>query len=90
MAGFTGKLLRGDTLVLGQVEGAYSPGPTPRGFGCWGGMLKLVGGSPVVDAGLYTLALDDGSSGEVRVLAAGGGTGRSTVLHFKGSGPPPA
>jgi hypothetical protein len=85
MPRFTGKLLRDGAVVLNRVEGSYKTGTTPDGFTNWGGTF-----TPAVDLGEYTLVLDDGSSGSIRVLGVSSGSGRATVANFKGNGPPPA
>ena len=85
---FTGTLIGPDGTSLGPVSGQYTLAARP-GSASWSGWIQTSSGRPIPMGGPYTLTLDDGRKGNLKVrwcqYTHGG-----TIAIFDGIGPDPS
>ena len=86
MAFFTGKILRGDQVVVDGVSGRLDQVALPGGLSEWKGEFRLPQGQPLPAGGGYRVVLDDGRSGDISVSRSSVGGHQSTAVNFHGDG----
>ena len=83
-----GRILKGDELVLEDLDIALNIVRPDRDLPGWSGSFYLQDpGACIEPGGAYRLVLEDGRSGEIIVSRLDLRSLKGTGIHFKGSGP---